>query len=101
MKTEAMTKLVAAEQAVNGLLNLIGQAIYDPHDHSNDAAEGARIASVSATRAALQSIRTAIATVRLINDDVVADAAYIEELEAALADMRSSGEQWWAEEATA
>ena len=85
MKRDAMDRLVAAEQAVNGLLNLIGQAIYDPHDHSNDASSEARIASVRATRTALQAIRTAIATVRLVNDDVVADATYADNLEEATA----------------
>lgn len=101
MKQNVMNKLLAAEQAVNGLLNLIGQDIYDPHDCDNYVVEEARMASVRAARTALHAVHTAIATVRLVDDDVVADAAYIEELEAALADMRSSGEQWWAEEATA
>ena len=101
MKQSAMHKLVAAEQAVNGLLNLIGQSIYDPLDHDNYVVEEARMASVRAARTALHAVRTAIATVRLVDDDVVADASYVDDLEAALSDIRSSGEQWWTEEATA
>ena len=100
MKTKVMHKLVAAEQAVSGLLTLIGQSIYDPLDCDNYVIEEARLASVRAARTALHAVRTAIATARLVDDDVVADATYAD-LQASFADMHSSGEQWRADEATA
>lgn len=78
MKQNAMTKLFAAEQAVNGLLVALDDELLDCGEY--DAVEALEyedlIASEHAARAALFHIRTAIATVRLVSDEIAADLAY-------------------------
>lgn len=76
MKTEAMTKLIAAEQAVNGLFEALDEELRDCDEYAVEALEYEDlIASKHAARAALTHIRTAIATVRTVSDEIAADLA--------------------------
>lgn len=76
MKAEAMHKLVAAEQAVNSLFDALDNELRDCDEYAVEALEYEDlIASKHAARAALIHIRTAIATVRMVSDEIAADLA--------------------------
>jgi hypothetical protein len=76
MKQNAMHKLVAAEQAVDSLFDALDDELRDCDEYAveNLECEGL-IASKRAARAALTHIRTAIATVRKVDDEIAADLA--------------------------
>ena len=76
MKQNAMHKLVAAEQAVNSLFDALDNELRDCDEYAVEALECEDlIASKHAARAALIHIRTAIATVRMVSDEIAADLA--------------------------
>jgi hypothetical protein len=74
MKQNAMDKLLTAEQAVNGLFDALDNELRDCDEYAVEALEYEDlIASKHAARAALIHIRTAIATVRMVSDEIAAD----------------------------
>ena len=76
MRTEAMTKLVAAEQAVNGLFETLDNELRDCDEYAVEALECEDlIASKHAARAALVHLSAAIAAVRMVSDEIAADLA--------------------------
>ena len=76
MKQNAMDKLLTAEQAVNGLFEVLDNELRDCDEYAVEALEFEDlIASKHAARAALTHIRTAIATVRMVSDELVTDLA--------------------------
>jgi hypothetical protein len=76
MKAEVMHKLVAAEQAVTRLFDALDNELRDCDEYAVEALECEDlIASKHAARAALIHIRTAIATVRMVSDEIAADLA--------------------------
>ena len=75
MKQNAMNKLIAAEQAVNNLFDALDNELRDlEHEYALENPEHEDlIASKHAARVALLHIRTAIATVRMVSDEIAAD----------------------------
>ena len=76
MKAEALNKLVAAEQAVDILFNALDNELRDCDEYAVENLEHEDlIASKHAADAALTQIRTAIAIVRMVSDEIAADLA--------------------------
>ena len=76
MKQNAMDKLVAAEQAVNSLFDALDNELRYCNKYAVEDLECEYlIASKHAARDALTHIRTAIATVRMVSDELVTDLA--------------------------
>ena len=76
MKTEAMTKLLTAEQAVNSLFDALDYELQDCDEYAVEALEHEDlIASKHAARAALVHLSAAIAAVRMVSDEIAADLA--------------------------
>lgn len=74
MKQNAMNKLIAAEQAVNNLFDALDYELQDCDEYALENLEHEDlIASKHAARVALLHIRTAIATVRMVSDEIAAD----------------------------
>lgn len=75
MKQNAMHKLVAAEQAVDILFDALDNELRDCDEYAVENLEYEDlITSKHAARAALIHIRTAIATVRMVSDEIAAGA---------------------------
>ena len=90
MKAEAMTKLLTAEQAVNSLFDALDYELQDCDEYAVEALEHEDlIASKHAARAALTHIRTAIATVRMVSDELVTDLA-AEELDSLIGQLEEA-----------
>lgn len=76
MKQNTMNKLTAAEQAVESLFYALDNLLQECVEYSVENLDHEDvITSKHAARAALTHIRTAIATVRMVDDDIAAGLA--------------------------
>ena len=90
MKTEAMTKLLTAEQAVNSLFDALDYELQDCDEYAVEALEHEDlIASKHAARAALVHLSAAIAAVRMVSEEIAADLA-AEELDSLIGQLEEA-----------
>ena len=90
MKTEAIKKLVAAEQAVDSLFDALDNELRDCDEYAVEALECEDlIASKHAARAALVHLSAAIAAVRMVSEEIAADLA-AEELDSLIGQLEEA-----------